>query len=108
MMYAQPTMVTMLTSRKGMAGGVFLCGTNFETGSKLPEFSRIVVSIWANQYGTKAQSLIRSCNMNSCCSCHGRCPFSASYHLPGCCGTYTQVFCGSPLCQLGLPVHRHM
>jgi hypothetical protein len=35
---------------KGMAASAFLTCTNFETGSKLPEFSGIVVSARATQY----------------------------------------------------------
>jgi hypothetical protein len=55
----------------------FLTCTNFETGSKLPEFSRIVVSARSNQYSTKAPSSFWSFIFNSRCSFHGRRPFSA-------------------------------
>jgi hypothetical protein len=53
---AQPTMFPMLMTDKGMAAGVFLTCRHFEIGSKLPEFSRIVVSARADQYSTKARS----------------------------------------------------
>jgi len=54
----------------------FLTSTNFETGSKLPEFSGIVVSSRATQYSTKAPSSFTSLILNSRCSCHWRRPFS--------------------------------
>jgi hypothetical protein len=74
---AQPTIFPTLKICKAMAASAFLTCTNFETGSKLPEFSRIVVSTRANQYSTKAPLLFRSLILNSCCSYNGRRPFSA-------------------------------
>jgi hypothetical protein len=47
---AQPTIFPTLKTCKAMAAGAFLTCTNFETGSKLPEFSGIVVTARANQY----------------------------------------------------------
>ena len=47
---AQPTMFRTLKTYKAMAAGAFLTCTNFETGSKLPEFSGIVVSTRPNQF----------------------------------------------------------
>jgi len=93
---------------KTMAAGACLIGTNFEIGSKLPQFSGIVESARANQYSTKAPFLFRSLILNIHCSCHGRCPSSAPYYLPGRCFTHTQSCCQSPLLQLWLPVHRHI
>ena len=55
----------------------FLTCTNFETGSKLPEFSGIVVSASANQYSTKAPSMFGSLIVHHRCSCHWRHRFSA-------------------------------
>jgi hypothetical protein len=75
--YVQPTMFPTLRTCKAMAAGAFLTSTNVKMGSKLPEFSGIVVSARANQYSTKAQSLFWSLILNSRCSCHGRRPFSA-------------------------------
>jgi len=49
-------MFPTLKTCKATAAGAFLTGTNFETGSKFPEFSGIVVSARANQYSTKAPS----------------------------------------------------
>ena len=57
--------------------GDFLTCTNFETGSKLPEFSGIVVSARAFMFSMKAPSSFWSLFLNRCCSCHGRRPFSA-------------------------------
>jgi len=105
---AQPTIYSKMKTCKATAGGPFLTGTNFETRSKLPEFSGIVVSARANQYSTKAPSLFWCLNLNSRCSCHGRRPFSVPYHLPGHCFTHTQSFRRSPPHQLWLPVHRHI
>jgi len=51
--------------------------TNFETGSKLHEFSGIVVGARADQYSTKAPSSFWRLILNSDCSCHGSRPFSA-------------------------------
>jgi len=76
-MCAQPTMFPMLKTCKATAAGAFLTCTNFETGSKLPQFSGIEVSAMANQYPTKAPSSFWSLLLNSRCSCHGRLPFSA-------------------------------
>jgi hypothetical protein len=104
----QPTIFPTLKTCKAMAAGAFLTCTNFETGSKLPDSSDIVVSARANQYSTKAPSSFRSLILNSPCSCHGRNPFSAPQHLPGCCFTHTQSFRQFPPCQLWLPVHRHI
>jgi hypothetical protein len=83
----------------------FITCTNFETGSKLSEFSAIVVSVWPNQYSTKAPSSFKSLILNCCYSCHGRRPFSAPYHLAGHCFTHSQSFCRSPPRQLWLPAH---
>ena len=47
---------SMLKTCKVMAAGAVLTCTKFDTGSKLPEFSGIVVSARANQYSTKAPS----------------------------------------------------
>ena len=105
---AQPTMFPRLKTCKAMAAGAFLTSTNCETGSKLPKFSGIVVSTRANQYSTKAPSSLRSVILNSCCSYHGRRPFSVPDHLPGHCFTHTQSFRRSPPHQLWLPVHRHI
>jgi len=43
-------MFPKLKARKATVAGAFLTCTNSETGSKLPEFSGIVVSARANQY----------------------------------------------------------
>jgi len=74
---AQPMMFPTLITYKATAAGAFLTCTNFETGSKLPEFSDIVVSARANEYSTKAPSLFWSLILNNHCSCHRRRPFSA-------------------------------
>jgi len=105
---AQPTIFPMLKTCKATAAGAFLTCTNFETGSKLPEFSGIVVSARANQNSTQAPSSFWSLMLNSRCSCHGRRPFSAPLHLPGSCFTHTQSFRRSPPRQLWLSVHRHI
>jgi len=105
---AQPTIFPTLTMCKATAAGAFLTWSNFEMGSKLPEFSGVVVSTWANQYSMKAPSLFESLILNSRCSCHGRRPFSVPYHLPGGCFTHTQSFCRSRSRQLWPPVHRHI
>ena len=76
-MCTQPTMFPTLKTCKPTATGAFLSCTNFETGSKLPECSGILVSARANQYSTIAPSSFRSWMLNSHCSCHGRRPFSA-------------------------------
>ena len=104
----QPTMFPTLKTWKATAAGAFLTFTNFETGSKLSEFSGIVVSARANQYSMKAPSSFWSLILNSHCSCHGRRPFSTPQHLPWCCFTHTQPFHRSPPRQLWLPVHRHI
>jgi len=106
--YAQLTMFPMLKTCKATSPGALLTCTNSETGSKLQEFSGIVVSTRANQYSTKAPSSFRSLTLNSLCSCHGRRPFSAPYHLPGRSITHTQSFHRFPPRQLWLPVHRHI
>jgi len=49
-------MFPMPKTANAMAAGVLLTWTNFKMGSKLPEFPGIVVSVWANQYSTKAPS----------------------------------------------------
>jgi hypothetical protein len=105
---AQPTIFPTLKSWKATAAGAVLTCTHFETGSKLPEFSGIVVSARANQYSTKAPSSFWSLILNRRCSCHGRRPFCAPYHLPRLCFTHTQSFRRSPPCQLWLSVHRHI
>jgi len=74
---AQLTIFPMLKTCKATAAGAFLTCTNVKTGSKLPEFSGIVVSAKADQYSTKAPSTFWSLILNSHCSCHGRRPFSA-------------------------------
>jgi len=104
--YTQLTIFPILKTCNEMAVGDFLTCTNFVTGSKLPEFSGIVVSARTNQYSMKAPSSFRSLILNSHCSCHGRRPFCASYHLPPLCFTHTQLFRRFPLHQLWLPVHR--
>jgi len=105
---AQLTMFPTLKTCKATAAGAFLSWTNFETGSKLAEFSGIVVSARANQYSTKAPSSFWSVILNSGCRSHGRRPFSAPWHLSGRCFTHTQSFRRSPPRQLWLPVHRHI
>jgi hypothetical protein len=107
-MCLQPTMYATLKTCKATAAGAFLTCTNFKTGSKLPEFSGIMVSPRANQYSTKAQSSFWSFILNSRCRCHGRRPFTVPYHIPGCCFTHTQLFRRSPPRQLWFPVHRHI
>jgi len=102
---AQLTMVPTLKSCKAMATSAFLTCIDLETGSKLPELSGILVSARANQYSPKTPSTFRSLILDSCCSCHGRQPFSAGYHLPGRCFTHSQSFHRSPPRQLRLPVH---
>jgi len=104
-MCAQLTMFPMLKTCKATAAGAFL--TIFNTESKLPEFSGLVVSARAHQYTTKAPSSFRSLILNSRCSSYGRRPFGVPRHLPGRFLTHTQLFRRSPLRQLGLPVHRH-
>jgi hypothetical protein len=73
----KPMMFLTLTSCTATAACAFLTFTYFMTGSKLPEFAGIVVSASANEYSTKASSVFWSLKLNSHCSCHGRCPFSA-------------------------------
>jgi len=67
---AQPMMFPTLYTWKATAGSAIVTCTNFKTGSKLSEFSGIMVSARANQYSTKAPSLFRSLILNSHCSCH--------------------------------------
>ena len=105
---AQRTLFPTLKICKPTAAGTFLTCTNCETGSKLPEFSGIVVSARANQYSTNAPSSLRRLILNSRCSCHGRGPFSVPYYLPRHCVTHTQSFHQSPPRPLCLPVHRHI
>jgi len=105
---AQPTMFPTLKICQATAACVFLTCTNFETESKLPEFSGIVVSARANQYSMKAPSSFWSLILNIRCSCHGRRPCSALYHLPGGYFTHTQSFRRSSPRQLWLPMHRHI
>jgi len=105
---AQPTMFPMLKTWKAMAAGAFLTCTNFEMGSKLHEFSCIVVSCRANLNSTKAPSSFSSVILNSHFSCHGRLPFSTRWYLPGHYFTHTKSFCWFPMRQLWLPVHRHI
>jgi len=106
--WAHLMMFQTLKTCKATAAGAFLNCTNFETGSKLPEFSGIVVSARDNQYSTKDPSSFWSLILNSRCICHGRRPFSVPQHLPRLCFTHTQSFCQSPPRQLWLPVHRHI
>jgi len=106
-MCAQPTIFPTLKTGKATAAGTFLTCTNFETGSKLPDFSGIVVSARANQYSTKAPSSFLSLILNCRCSCHRRRPFSAPEHLPRRCFAHTLSFHRSPLRQRWLPVHWH-
>ena len=73
----QPTICRTLKTCKATAAGAFHTCTNFETGSKLPEFSGMVMTARANQYWTKAPSSFWSLILNSRWSCHGRRPFSA-------------------------------
>ena len=75
---AQPTVFPTLTSCKAMAASAYLTCTNYETGSKLPEFSRIMVSTKEKQHSSKTPSLFWSLILNSCCSCHGRCQCSTT------------------------------
>jgi len=107
-MCVQSTMFSLLKPCVATAAGAMLTCTNCVTRSRLPEFSGIVVSARDNQYSTKVQSSVRSLVLNSRCSCHGRCPFSALLHLPRRCFTDTQLFHRSPPCQLWLPVHWHI
>jgi len=74
---AQPTIFPTLKTCKATAASALLTCTIFEMGSKLPEFSGIVVSTRANQYSTKAPSSFRSLMFNSRCSWHGIHPLSA-------------------------------
>jgi hypothetical protein len=46
----------MVKTCKAAAAGAFLTCTNFEMGSKLLEFSGILVRARANQYSTKGPS----------------------------------------------------
>jgi hypothetical protein len=74
---AQPMMFPTLKTCKTTAAGAFLSCASFETGSKLPEFSGIMVSARAGQYSTKPPSCFRSLILNSRCSSQGRQVFSA-------------------------------
>jgi len=106
--HTQLKMFPMVTYCKAMAAIVFLTWINFETGSKLPEFSGIVVSVRASQYSSKAPFSIRNWILNHYFSCHLRCPNSAPSHLPGHCCTYTLAFLWYASHQLCHPVHRHI
>jgi hypothetical protein len=68
--------LTLNTCTAPATSASFTC-TNCEARSKLPAFPGIVVSTRANQYSTNAPSSFRSSILNSRCSCHRRCPFSA-------------------------------
>jgi len=70
MMWVQAIMFRTLKTWKAMDAGAFLTCINFATGSKLLQFSGIVVSNRANQYSTKATSSFRSLILNSRYSCH--------------------------------------
>jgi hypothetical protein len=74
---AQPMMFPTLKTCKATAAGAFLSCTCFEMGSKLLEFSGIIVSARAGQYSTKPPSSFRSLILNSHCSSQGRRAFSA-------------------------------
>jgi hypothetical protein len=63
---------------KATSTGGCLTWTNFQTGSKLPEFPGIVASAVANQYSMKAPSLFWSLILNSRCTCHGKRPFNST------------------------------
>jgi len=73
----QPKIFPTLKTCIATAAGAILTCTNFETGSKLPEFPGIVVSARAILYSMKAPSSFKSLILNSCYSCHRRRPFSA-------------------------------
>jgi len=103
----QLTIFPTLKTCKATAASAFLTCTNFEMGSKLPEFSGIVVSARANQYSMKAPSSLRSLILSCRCSSHGRCLFSAPKPLPRRYFTHTQSFRRSLPHLLWLPVHRH-
>jgi len=75
-MCSQLTMIATLKTYKPPAASAVLTCTNFEKGSKLPDFSGIVVSTKANQCSTKALFSFRSLILNCRCSCHTRRPFS--------------------------------
>ena len=107
-MCAQPTMFPTVKTCQVIVAGAFLGYTNFKTGSKLPEFSAIVVCDRANWNSTKAPSSCRSSTLKSHCSCRGRHPYSAPSHLPRLCFTHTQWSCRSPPRQLCLPLNRHI
>ena len=72
----QPTIFPKLNTCQVTDASAFLNCTNFKTGSKLPDFSGIVVSASASQYPTKALSLFRSLILNGRCSYQGRRPVS--------------------------------
>jgi len=76
-MCPQPTTFRTLKTCQAMTAVAFLTCTNFQTGSKLPEFSGIVMSASANLYSTKAPSSFSSVVLNNHCSRHGRRSFSA-------------------------------
>jgi hypothetical protein len=68
--------VSQVNTCKATSAGAYLTSTKFEAGSKLPEFSGIVVSARAKQYSKRAPSSFRSLILNSHCSCHRSRPFS--------------------------------
>jgi len=80
---AQRTMFPTLKTCKATAAGGFLTCTDFDTGSRVPELSGIVVTRRANQYSTNAPSSFRSLIQNNTCSCLGRHPFGVRTRLPG-------------------------
>jgi len=104
----QPRMFPTLKACTATATGDFLTCNMCVTGSKLPEFSGILVSARGIQYSAKAPSSFRSLILNCRWSGDGRRLFSSPWHLPGCCFTHTQWFGRFPARQLWLPVHRHI
>jgi len=74
----QPRMFPTLKKCKATAAGSLLTCTSSETGSKIPDFSGVVVSGRANQNSMKAPSLFRCLMLNNCCRCHGKRLLSAT------------------------------
>jgi hypothetical protein len=103
--WVQPKMSPTQTTCLASAASAFLTSTYFKTGSKLSEFSGIVVSGRANQYSTKGLSSFRSLILNIRCSFQGRWPFSATQHLLEHCFSHSQSFRLTPPHQLWIPVH---
>jgi hypothetical protein len=64
--------VAHIESLQATAARACLGRTNVETGSKLPEFSDVVMCMWATQYSKKAPSSFRRLILNSHCCCHRR------------------------------------